>query len=113
MGRQFTANVHVDNGEGRSQVFRPGDAMPAWAEAHVRNPKVWSDDGKSSTEQAPPAGGSGGGSAGGGPVEPPRSGPGSGRVAWTEYAMARSVDVAGDASREDIIAAVDAASKDS
>ncbi|MGW1998147.1 hypothetical protein [Embleya sp. NPDC001921] len=102
MGKQFTAFVHVDNGDGKSQVFSPGDPMPEWAEEHVKNPKVWSDDGKSPAVQAA-------GPAGDGPVEPPRSGPGSGKSAWAEYASARGVTVADDASREDIIAAVDAA----
>ncbi|MEU0940494.1 hypothetical protein [Embleya sp. NPDC005971] len=106
MGKQFTAFVHVDNGDGKSQVFSPGDPMPEWAEAHVKNPKVWSDDGHSPATQAPPAG-----ESEEGPVEPPRSGPGSGKSAWAEYASARGVTVANDASREDIIAAVDAASK--
>ena len=40
---------------------------------------------------------------------PPRAGRGSGRDAWAAYAASRGVDVPGDASREDIIAAVDAA----
>lgn len=40
---------------------------------------------------------------------PPQGGPGSSRSAWLDYAAALSVDVAEDASREDIIAACEAA----
>lgn len=99
MGKKFTAFVHVDNGDGKSQVFSPGEPMPEWAEEHVKNPKVWSDDGKSPAKEAPQAD----------PVEPPRSGPGSSKDAWVEYARSRGVEVADDATREDIFAAVDAA----
>src|SRR4051812_20900309 len=40
---------------------------------------------------------------------PPKGGAGSGREAWAEYAAASAVPVADDATREDIIAALDAA----
>ena len=43
-----------------------------------------------------------------GPTEPPRAGEGSGTGAWREYATALGLKVADDASRADIIAAVDA-----
>ncbi|MFE5332948.1 hypothetical protein ACFRCG_41850 [Embleya sp. NPDC056575] len=99
MGKKFTAFVHVDNGAGRSGVFSPGDPMPEWAEAHVANPKVWAYDNASVSETP----------QGEGPDEPPRSGPGSGKSAWAEYALSRGLEVTDDMSREDIIAAVDAA----
>lgn len=38
---------------------------------------------------------------------PPRGGAGSGRDAWADYASAHNVDVADDASRDDIINALD------
>lgn len=38
---------------------------------------------------------------------PPRAGRGSGRDAWAAYAASLGVEVPGDATREDIIAAVD------
>lgn len=95
MGKQFTAFVHVDDGNGKSRVFSPGDVMPEWAEAHVHNPKVWSGSSDEPATTKGPA-----------PVEPPRSGPGSGRQAWVDYAKALDVHVEDDASREDIIAAV-------
>jgi hypothetical protein len=43
------------------------------------------------------------------PGPPPRAGAGSGRDAWAEYARANEFDVAGDAKREDIIDALEAA----
>lgn len=42
-------------------------------------------------------------------VEPPRSGPGSGRDVWATYAESLGVVVEDGATREDIITAVDAA----
>lgn len=39
--------------------------------------------------------------------EPPRSGKGSGVEAWREYATSLGVEVADDATRDDIIAVVD------
>jgi hypothetical protein len=43
------------------------------------------------------------------PAPPPRAGAGSGRDAWADYARANEFDVAGDAKREDIIDALEAA----
>ena len=43
-----------------------------------------------------------------GPAEPPRAGEGSGTERWREYATALGIKLADDASRADIIAAVDA-----
>lgn len=40
---------------------------------------------------------------------PPKGGPGSGRDAWAAYAAEHDVEVPADASREDIVAALDAA----
>ncbi|GIF08663.1 hypothetical protein [Actinoplanes siamensis] len=47
----------------------------------------------------------------GGPKLPPRSGPGSGAPEWRAYARSVDVEVADGASREDVIAALDAAGK--
>lgn len=43
------------------------------------------------------------------PEAPPRAGRGASKDAWAKYAEARGVTVPADASRDDIIAAVDAA----
>jgi hypothetical protein len=45
----------------------------------------------------------------GDPGQPPRSGAGSGIAAWQTYAALVGIDIADDATRDDIIAAVDAA----
>jgi hypothetical protein len=42
---------------------------------------------------------------------PPRGGPGSGAPEWRDYARSRGVEVSDDASREDVIAALEAAGK--
>jgi hypothetical protein len=42
---------------------------------------------------------------------PPRSGPGSGAQAWREYATSQGVEVADDASREEVISALKSAGK--
>lgn len=44
--------------------------------------------------------------------EPPRGGPGSGADAWAAYAEIKGIKVPDDASRDDIIAAVDAANEE-
>jgi len=45
------------------------------------------------------------------PTPPPKTGKGSGPEAWRAYAEKVDVEVPADASREDVIAAVDAAGK--
>ncbi|MFF0823053.1 hypothetical protein ACFYUR_22050 [Micromonospora haikouensis] len=44
-----------------------------------------------------------------GDAPPPKGGAGSGAPAWREYAARRGVEVSADASREDVIAALDEA----
>lgn len=44
-------------------------------------------------------------------VIPPRGGPGSGAPEWRDYARSRGVEVGDDASRDDVIAALEAAGK--
>jgi hypothetical protein len=44
----------------------------------------------------------------GNPGEPPRGGEGSGREAWAAHAATLGIELAEDATRDDIIAAVDA-----
>ena len=45
------------------------------------------------------------------PAPPAKSGPGSGAEAWRNYAAALEVEVAEDASRDDVLAALEAADK--
>lgn len=75
------------------RVFPSGTARSGDAAGRIPDGPWWS------TAAAPPA-----------PAtadEPPRSGRGSGVEAWRTHAAALGVQVADDASRDDIIAAVD------
>jgi hypothetical protein len=74
----------------------PGDDVPGWAAALITNPEVW--EGEAVVSSSPPVGG-----------EPPRSGRGASAKAWRRYAESVGVVAPEGASREEIIAAVDAA----
>jgi hypothetical protein len=77
--------------------YAPGDSVPAKHAKLVSN-------------QAVLEGGDGGGSGGSTDSEiPPKGGAGSGKEAWADYAKANGVDVPDDATRDDIIAALDKA----
>jgi hypothetical protein len=96
MPRRLRVTVHVHR-DGVSHRFRPGDAVPDWAAELITNPDVWADD---TPGEAPPAE----------PAirlaaqPPPRSGRGSGRDAWVDFAAVQGVGVDDDASRDEIIA---------
>lgn len=97
-GRKLATYVHVDG-----QVFGPDDNVPADVAEKITNPKAWAeapadapaDDGGTATTVS----------------VPPRSGKGSGVDAWTAYAATLDppVDVAEGTSRDDVIAAIEAA----
>lgn len=90
MSREYS--IHVDNPDGSGLVaIGPDDEIPSWARKLVHKRHLG--------DQA--------GDADGG--VPPRGGPGSGRDAWAEYAGANGVEIDEDASRDDIIAALDSA----
>jgi len=120
---------------GREKVFGPDDDLNRpeneWALAAITNPDVW--EGAKPPRREPPkatatdnnevaqlkariaelerekaAGGDGAG--GNGPV-PPRRGSGSSAQAWREYATSVGVEVDPEASREDVIAALEKAGK--
>ena len=70
------------------------------------------DDEKRQLDAAPPAAAHAsepGGATTGAAAPPPKTGAGSGRTAWADYAAAHQVTVADDASRDDIVSAVAAA----
>lgn len=92
--KKLVTYVNVDG-----QVYGPDDDVPADIAKEITNPKAW---GEGSTDAA-------GTAASDGP--PPRSGKGSGIDAWTAYAASFDppVEVADDASRDDVIAAIEAA----
>jgi hypothetical protein len=114
---KLTGTVHVHrvekNEQGReyvaeTRVFGPDDKVPAeWAKL-ITNPAAW--DGGEPPKSADAGDGDAPASAdepdGGG--EPPRSGKGSSTEAWQKYAASLGVEVPEDASRDDIVAAVDA-----
>lgn len=102
MGRRLRTNVHVFDEHGNVSVFGPGDDVPEWAAARITNPKAWTDDEPAPEPEPEPV-------QPGPDGQPPRSGRGSGRDAWAAYAAARGLDVPDDASRDEIIAAVDEA----
>ncbi|MEU1240049.1 hypothetical protein ABZ388_06790 [Micromonospora parva] len=90
----------------RSATFGPDDDMSksenAWAVKAITNPDVW-EGGPSEQASAPAE-----------PVvaqdgPPPKGGAGSGAPAWREYAAKNNVEVAEDASREDVVEALTAA----
>jgi hypothetical protein len=93
--------VHVFDDAGQAHVFGPGDDVPDWAAERITNPRAWETppEGRSVETVAVNLGGA-----------PPRSGAGSNRDAWLKHAVAIGVLAADStASRDDIIAAVDAA----
>lgn len=100
MGRRLNTFVHVDG-----VPYGPDDEVPA-AVARRIGAHAWADT--SDVEDIDGDQDDGDGS--GGDVEaPPRSGRGSGIEAWRQFAEQRDVEVPAEASREDIIAACEAA----
>lgn len=101
---RLTGFVHVDGA-----VYGPDDEVPAEVAARITNPRAWEGGVLPLTDDAGPAATSA--ADGDTPTEPPRSGAGSGRDAWVAYAAARGLEVADDASRDQIITAVDKANQ--
>lgn len=109
MGTRLRTFVHVHDSSGASHVFGPHDDIPAWAVERITNPKVWAD--AEAEDVAPPPAPADPPVGGAELSEPPRAGQGSGREAWAEYAAALGLEVADGDTRNDIIAAVDAAGR--
>ncbi len=89
--------VYAVGPDGSGQWFGPDTEWPDWVAGVVTNPKAWVDGQVPEVETGQ-----------GGP--PPRSGRGSGLDEWKAYAELIGVTVDSEASRDDVIAAVDAAS---
>lgn len=101
MARKLAAYVHVvDSDARRSVAFGPDDDVPSWAAKQITNPKAWAG---SDTETPEPTADATAGEP------PPKAGRGSNREAWVAYAQASGVQVDDDASRDDVVAALDAA----
>lgn len=98
MSRQLIAYVHVDG-----VPYGPGDEIPAAALRQI------GDHCFADTDAEVDDAGTNGDDSGGDVEAPPRSGRGSGVEAWRQFAEQHAVEVAPDASREDIIAACEAA----
>ncbi|MFF3190553.1 hypothetical protein [Streptomyces misionensis] len=94
-GRRLRAYVHVGGA-----AYGPDDEVPADVAKRIGD-HAWTET--ASAPEAPTPTGEGGGEA------PPRSGRGSGVDVWREFAEQHDVEVAADASRDDIIAACEAA----
>lgn len=92
--------VHITDPKGNPVVISPGDPIPGWAldkiDAHCF---VDGEKPKAGSKAAEPDND--------GP--PPQSGKGSGKDAWVAYAEANDVEVADDATKDDIIAACESA----
>jgi hypothetical protein len=106
MAKELRTYVHVADENGQYRVFGPGDDLPDWARSAITNPKAWADG------EAPVAANELSGSEGEAsePVEPPRAGKGSGLEVWRDYAerLGWFDEIPADASRDDIVASIDA-----
>jgi hypothetical protein len=96
--RKLAEYVHVDG-----NVYEPGTAekdLPNGVAEQITNPAAWGEG--TADDAGTPA-------AADGP--PPRAGAGSGTDAWKAYAASFDppVEVADDAKRDDIIAAIESA----
>jgi hypothetical protein len=80
-------------------VYGPDDEVPAEHAALITNPKAWEGGEAPSTKSEEP-------SSAQGDEEPPRSGKGSSKEAWAEFAQTHGVQVEDGDSRDDIIAAL-------
>ncbi|MFI5808981.1 hypothetical protein [Streptomyces sp. NPDC051561] len=95
MSRHLIAYVHVDG-----VAYGPEDTVPADVAKRI-GVHAWTDDDTEVDDQDDP---------GGGDAEaPPRSGRGSGEAAWRVFAEQHDVEVADDATRDDVIAACEVA----
>ncbi len=104
---QYAVHLHKD---GVLHSFLPGDEVPEWAANLITNPLAWGEDEPDEPAQIVEvtvgSGGEGGVSHDG---VPSKSGVGSSRQAWADYAESKGIEVDPDWKREDIIAAVEKA----
>jgi hypothetical protein len=97
MSRRLIAYVHVDG-----VAYGPGDTVPPRVAKRIGD-HAWTDADQDGAGEAPV-------SDPGGDVEaPPRSGRGSGIEAWQAFAEKHGVGTDSDMTRDDIIAAAEAA----
>lgn len=104
MGRRLAGYVPIHDGD-TTTWYGPDDIIPADVAEQIGD-HAWIDDDGTVTEAAEPDTGS---SVGDGP--PPKSGKGSGTDAWADYAERQHVEVDADATRDEIITALQDAGK--
>lgn len=93
MSRRLKYSVAVGN-----DIHVAGTSPSAEVAKLITNPDAWEDDDASSSSDP------------GASFEiPPKGGAGSGKEAWADYAAERGVEVDEDATRDEIVAALDAA----
>lgn len=94
---RLNTTIHVYEGADVI-VYRPGDEVRPEHRGQITAPGVWMDE--PGDEREPEL------------RVPAKSGPGSGKKAWAEYAVSAAsdrdmnIDIPGDASRDEIIAAL-------
>ncbi|HEY8985440.1 MAG TPA: hypothetical protein VIU15_38450 [Streptomyces sp.] len=96
-GRRLIGYVHVDGA-----VYGPDDTVPPQAARQIGD-HAWTDTAEPA--EMPTGEGDGGSKD----EAPPRSGRGSGVEAWLAFAEQHDVDTDSDMSRDDVIAACEAA----
>jgi hypothetical protein len=95
MSSHLTAGVVVRHPGSGTVIFLPeGSDLPEWAEALVGDHVLTAQTVAADTVTAEP---------------PPKAGPGSSRARWVEYAAANGIAVTDDETRDEIIAACEAA----
>jgi hypothetical protein len=100
-GQKLAYTVVVADDKGNQHTFGTAtENLPAWARKAITNPAAWADGSapdEADTDNAADTDG-----------PPPKSGAGSGAAAWRAYAKHAEVEVDDKASREDVIAALEA-----
>jgi hypothetical protein len=100
---KLTANTLVRHPGGEIVLLAADGDLPDWADGLVGDHLLDGPRAQPAAAPQPPADTK--------PPIPARSGPGSGAEKWRAYAADQQVEVPADASREDVIEALDAAGK--
>lgn len=103
MSRRLIAHVHVDG-----VAYGPDDKIPASVLRRIGD-HAFADHDQDDDAGSGDGDQDDGGDGSGGVEAPPRSGRGSGVEAWREFAEQHDIEVPAGATRDDIIAACEAA----
>ena len=115
MARRLNTTVHV-HVDGASRVYGPTDEVPDTVATLITTPGVWADE-RDDADQPDEADNAEGTDEAEATDEvpdtaegvPPKQGKGSGVTAWRAYADTKGFETDDNISREEIIAALDAA----